>query len=90
MATSVSKINPALINGTERFGKLPKVQLNFLAHKVDLVVQNLPDLPKSVFYAEYTVPGSQTKKAKILNISQSLYSRTLKKNHQSVRLTFAE
>ena len=90
MASTASKINPAMIASTEKHGYIPKVQFNFLAHKIDLVIQELPDLPKSVIYAEYTIPGPQTKKARLLNISQSLYSRTLKKNHQTIRLTFAE
>ena len=88
MSVSAAKINPALISGTERFDRLPRIQMNRVAHRIDLVVQNLSDLPKSVFYAEYTIPGPQTKKARLLNISQSKYSRTLKKNHQSIRLTF--
>src|SRR3990172_12610636 len=40
MASTASKINPAMIAGTEKHGHIPKVQFNFISHKVDLVVQN--------------------------------------------------
>ena len=89
MTASISKTNPALIAGTERFSRIPKVQFNFIAHKVDLVVQNsLTDRQKDVVYVEYREPGSQFKKAKILNLQQSAYSRLLNRAHSKVEKVF--
>ena len=89
MTASISKINPALIAGTERFARIPKVQFNFIAHKVDLVVQNtLTSKQKDVVFVEYREPGSQYRKAKILNLQQSAYSRLLSRAHFKVQQTF--
>src|SRR3990167_2829539 len=85
MTASVSKINPALISGTERFDRIPKVQVNFLAHKVDLVVQNtLTEKQKIVVYTEYGRPGTQYKKARMLNIAKSTYSELLSRAHWKI------
>ena len=82
MASTASKINPAMISGTEKHGHIPKVQFNFLAHKVDLVVQNtLTQKQKMVFYTEYGEPGTQYKKACMLNIAKSTYSELLSRAH---------
>lgn len=80
-----SKINPAFINSTDQTYRLPKIQFNFLAHKVDHVVQTgLTDKQKDVAYIEYFEPGSQYKKAKILNIRQNTYSELLTRTHKKV------
>ena len=85
MTASVSKINPALISGTERFDRIPKVQFNFLAHKVDLVVQNdLTTKQKNVVYMEYQEPGPKYRKARILNIASSTYCELLNRAHHKI------
>ena len=85
MTASASKINPAMIGGTERFARIPKVQFNFIAHKVDLVVQNsLTGRQKDVVYVEYREPGNQHKKAKILGINQRTYSDHLIRAHTRI------
>ena len=85
MAVTASKINPALIQGTERFTRIPKVQFNFLAHRVDLVVQNtLTNKQKMVVYTEYGEPGTKYKKACILGIAKSTYSELLNRAHTKI------
>ena len=80
-----SKINPAFINSTDQTYRLPKIQFNFLAHKVDLVVQTgLTNRQKDVAYIEYFEPGSQYKKARILGIAQQVYSKYLFRVHRKV------
>jgi len=86
MASTASKINPAMIASTEKHGYIPKVQFNFLAHKVDLVVQNtLTQKQKRVFYTEYGEPGTQYKKACMLNIARSTYSELLGRAHERIK-----
>ena len=85
MSVSVSKINPAMISGTGKHGHIPKVQFNFLAHRIDLVVQNtLTQKQKMVFYTEYEEPGTQYKKACMLNIAKSTYSELLSRAHWKI------
>lgn len=88
MTASSTKINPALIAGTERFARIPKVQFNFVAHIVDNVVQELPENLKNVAYTEYQEPGSQYKKARIIGIPQQTYSHRLQKVHRIVANSF--
>ena len=84
MTASVSKINPAMIPGTERHARIPKIQFNFVAHTVDNVVQELPEPLKNVAYTEYREPGSQYKKARLVGIPQQTYSYRLQKVHRLV------
>lgn len=85
MASTATKINPALIQNTHIHGHIPKVQFNFLAHKVDLVVQTgLKPKFKDVVFIEYSSPGSQYKKAKVLNIPQQTYSDRLMRAHRKI------
>ncbi len=84
MTSSISKINPALIGGTEQHRHLPKIQFNFLAHKVDLVIKELPENQQEIVGYEYCMAGSQAKKSRILQIPQQKYSRELKRVHAKV------
>jgi hypothetical protein len=82
---SEALINPAFISSTDSTYRIPKIQFNYLAHKVDLVVQTgLTRRQKQVTYLEYGEPGSQYRKAKILKISPPAYSLHLKKVHKKV------
>ncbi len=85
MTASTTKINPALIAGTEKHARLPKIQFNYVAHKVDLVIQTgLTERQQEVVGLEYLEPGSQHKKAKILGIAQPVYFRHLGRVHSKV------
>ena len=84
-ASTATKINPAFIQSTDSTYRIPKVQFNHIAYKVDLVVQNtLTDRQKGVVYVEYQEPGSQYRKAKILGINQRTYSDHLIRAHTKV------
>ena len=87
MASTASKINPAMIASTEKHGYIPKVQFNFLAHKVDLVVQNtLTDRQRGVIYLEYQEPGSQYRKAHLLGMKMPLYKLHLGQAHRLIQV----
>ncbi len=84
-ASTATKINPAFIQSTDSTYRIPKVQFNHLAHKVDLVFRYSLTLKQQMVTAlEYQEPGSQYRKAKLLGINQRTYSDHLIRAHTKV------
>ena len=82
---STDKINPAFIPITKHNCHIPRIQFNHLAYAVDLVVRNrLTPRQQQVVALEYQEPGTAWRKARLLNILPSVYSRHLQRAHNKV------
>ena len=83
------KINPAFIHTTRHYCHIPRIQFNHLAYQVDIVIRNrLTSRQQQIAAIEYQEPGTAWKKARLLNINPSVYSRHLQRIHHNVEKFF--